>query len=64
MNLTIYAEEELEGKSLEELKSIVEQFKAKLNLTGFLFLTGLKEAQKDIFSMFAECEQESEINHF
>lgn len=33
LNLTIYTEEELKGKSLEELKSIVEQFKAKLNLT-------------------------------
>ena len=33
LNLTIYAEEELNGKNLEELKSIFKQFKAKLNLT-------------------------------
>ena len=33
LNLMIYAEEELKKKSLDELESIVEQFKAKLNLT-------------------------------
>jgi len=33
LNLTIHAEEELKGKTIEELESIVEQFKAKLNLT-------------------------------
>ena len=42
LKLTIYTEEEFEEKSLEELESIVEQFKVKLNL-----MDGQKSEQQE-----------------